>query len=64
MALLLHNVGTDNPKAFESPYGRFKGYTAAEYLDRIRKMHDKLAHLLTQPAATWPKTDAFATPKR
>jgi len=52
---LLNNVGLDNPAAFGSYKGRVSGTTAADYLDRLVKMHAQLDDLLTRPQKDWPK---------
>ena len=41
---LLNNIGTDDPIAFKSPYGRAEGYSAEQYLDAIKAMHARLMH--------------------
>ena len=35
--LRITNIGTDDPQAFEPPYGRAQGTTAMQYLDAIQR---------------------------
>ena len=45
----------DDPKAFHSSYGRVKGTSARDYLDRITAMHQRLDTLLENPKDGWPR---------
>lgn len=56
---LVNRIGTDDPEAFKSPYGRKEGFSAVQYLEAIRVMHDRLDTLLAQPSAEWPQSDLF-----
>jgi len=58
---LLNNVGLDNP-ARESHKRRVSGTTAADYLDRLAKMHTQLDDLLTRRQKDWPKPQAVPEP--
>ena len=59
---LMNNVGLDKPAAFKSPYGRVKGTTAADYLDRLAEMHTQLDDLLARPQKDWPQPEAVPEP--
>ena len=61
---LINHIGTDDPDAFKSPYGRKEGFSAMQYLEAIRGMHDRLDTLLTQPNAQWPQSDLFSQLKQ
>ena len=60
---ILANIGTDDPVAFKSPYGRAQGTTAMQYLDAIKAMHDRLDALLQQGPEQWPKSELFPISK-
>ncbi len=53
-AVLTH-PDADDPKAFINSYGRVKGTSARDYLDRITTMHESLDALLDKPKDQWPK---------
>ncbi len=61
---LVNRVGTDDPVAFQPPYGRKKGFTAMQYLEALKAMHDRLDALLEQGPDSWPKSELFSTLKR
>ena len=52
---LLYYVGTDNPTAFNDPYGRFEGASSKDYFDLITAMHNRLEKLLTVSKDKWPQ---------
>ena len=57
---LLTYPGTDDPLAYQSPYGRAAGTTAMDYLSAIKAAHDRLDQLLDEPADRWPRAEMFA----
>ena len=52
---LLYYVGTDNPAAFNSGYGRFENTSSKDYFDLITAMHNRLEKLLAVPKDEWPQ---------
>jgi hypothetical protein len=60
---ILTNIGLDDPIAFKAPYGRAAGFTAMQYLDAIKAMHDRLDILLEQDPEQWPKSELFPIAK-
>ncbi len=52
---VLNYPGTDDPKAYNPTYGRVKGTSAWDYLDRIRSVHARVDQLLKKPKEQWPK---------
>ncbi|MAE67573.1 MAG: hypothetical protein CMJ18_25225 [Phycisphaeraceae bacterium] len=56
---ILAYVGTDEPIAYKSPYGRADGTTARDYLDAIKAAHARLDRLLGEDPETWPRAEMF-----
>ena len=56
---LVHEL---DDKPFKAPYGRVKGTTAADYLDRLATMHTQLDELLSGQQEDWPKPKAVPEP--
>ena len=59
---LLTQVGTDDPAAFKSPYGRFEGTSADDFLKSLTAMHNRLEELLAKPKDQWPQLKTFPPP--
>ncbi|MAE63948.1 MAG: hypothetical protein CMJ18_06710 [Phycisphaeraceae bacterium] len=59
---LMTQVGTDEPDAYKSPYGRVKGTTAIEYHDRLTETHARLDALIGTDPNQWPKMPAVPAP--
>ena len=54
---VLNHPDDDDPEAFRHSYGRVKGTSARDYLDRIATMHHRLDELLGKPRDQWPKPE-------
>ena len=59
---ILNRPEADDPGAFHGSYGRVKGTSARDYLDRIEAMHRRLEGLLSSPRDAWPKPNAYPPP--
>ncbi len=60
-ALLTHPAA-DDPEAFDRSYGRVRGTSARDYLDRITAVHQRLDRLLKEPRENWPRPAQLPSP--